>query len=127
MLKQEVLERTNRCRVGRVNCCWSSPEVILGSESRGTQENILVSRLWESCISSRSPTFLPLHTEYLIRYVLHRKHCVQQQQFFCCSVCSRCSRNVFTEPLPTNDRGWGYTVSHTDSKVTSQVSFYFLK
>jgi hypothetical protein len=25
MLKQEVLGRTNRGRIGRVNCCWSSP------------------------------------------------------------------------------------------------------
>jgi hypothetical protein len=41
----------------------------------------------------------------------HRKRRVQQ--FFYCCVCIRCGGNFFfTEPLPSNDRG--YTCRHTD-------------
>jgi hypothetical protein len=39
----------------------------------------------------------------LIRHRPHRKRCVQQ--FFYCWVCISCRANVFTEPLPSNDRG----------------------
>jgi hypothetical protein len=39
----------------------------------------------------------------LIRHGAHRKLGVQQFFYFC--VCIRCRRNVFTEPLPSNDRG----------------------
>jgi hypothetical protein len=39
----------------------------------------------------------------LIRHGPHRKQRVQQ--FFCCCVCFRGRGKVFTEPLPSNDRG----------------------
>jgi hypothetical protein len=38
----------------------------------------------------------------LVQHEPHRKRLVQQL-FYCC-VCIRCSGNVFTEPLPSNDR-----------------------
>jgi hypothetical protein len=89
-LQQDVL-------VGGVNCCWSSPAVIPGSESHGTRHHILPShdsgnratreKLWEELLSC-----FPLS-----RHGPHRKHNVQQ--FFCCSVCVCCSGSVFTEPL----------------------------
>jgi hypothetical protein len=43
----------------------------------------------------------------------HRKRRV----FYCC-VCIRCRENVFTETLPSNDRGTHIQI-HTDSKVIS--------
>jgi hypothetical protein len=39
---------------------------------------------------------------YYIRHGPHRKHHVKQ--FFYCCVCIRCGGNVFTDPLPSNDR-----------------------
>jgi hypothetical protein len=39
----------------------------------------------------------------LIRYKPHRKQ--SAQQFFYCCLCIHCPGNVFTEPLPNNDRG----------------------
>jgi hypothetical protein len=47
-------------------------------------------------------TDFPFTTYYLIRHGPHRKR--RAQQFYCC-VCIRCRGNVFTEPLPGNDRG----------------------
>jgi hypothetical protein len=38
-----------------------------------------------------------------IRHGSHRKR--RDQQFFYCCMCIRCRCNVFTEPLPSNDRG----------------------
>jgi hypothetical protein len=46
----------------------------------------------------------------LIKHEPHGKRCVQQLFSFC--MCIRCRGNVFTEPLPSNDRG--YTCRHTD-------------
>jgi hypothetical protein len=48
-------------------------------------------------------TLFSLHIEYLIRHGQHRKHRVQQ--FIYCCVCIRCRGKVFTEPLPSNNRG----------------------
>jgi hypothetical protein len=39
----------------------------------------------------------------LIRHGPHTKRCVQQFFYFC--LCIRSRGNVFTEPLPSNDRG----------------------
>jgi hypothetical protein len=42
----------------------------------------------------------------IIRHGPHRKRRVQQ---FCCFMCIRCRCNIFTEPLPSNDRMDTYT------------------
>jgi hypothetical protein len=56
-------------------------------------------KFWEELIAN-----FPFTTsEYTIRHAPHRKYGVQQ--FFYSCVCIRCSGNVFTEPLPSNDRG----------------------
>jgi hypothetical protein len=39
----------------------------------------------------------------LLRHVQHRKRHVQQSFYWC--LCIRCRGNVFTNPLPSNDRG----------------------
>jgi hypothetical protein len=39
----------------------------------------------------------------LIRHGPHRKRRVKQVFYYC--VCIRCCGNVFSEPLPSNDRG----------------------
>jgi hypothetical protein len=56
--------------------------------------------------------FFVLHTEHLIRHGPQRKHRVQQ--FFYCCMCILYRGNLFTEPLPSNDKE-GYT----DSKMIS--------
>jgi hypothetical protein len=35
------------------------------------------------------------------------------------------NRGIFTEPLPSNDRGEIHTHTHTDSNVISQAYFIF--
>jgi hypothetical protein len=62
----------------------------------------------------------------------HRKRLVQQ--LYCC-VCIRSSVNVFTEPLPSNDRGifteplptYDRRDTHTHSNVISQAYSIFFK
>jgi hypothetical protein len=34
------------------------------------------------------------------------------QQFFYCRVCIRCRGEIYTEPLPSNDRGYTYRQTH---------------
>jgi hypothetical protein len=42
-----------------------------------------------------------LCVEYLVRHGPYRKHRIKCFLYFC--VCIRCSGNVFTQPLPSND------------------------
>jgi hypothetical protein len=45
-------------------------------------------------------------TNRLLSLIWHRPHRKWRvQQFFYCCVCIRCRGNIFTEPLPSNDRG----------------------
>jgi hypothetical protein len=46
----------------------------------------------------------------LIRHEAHRKRLVQQ--FLYCCPCIRCRGNMFTEPLPSDNRGVLYTQTH---------------
>jgi hypothetical protein len=55
-----------------------------------------------------------------MRHGLNGKRRVQY--FFYCWVCIRFHENVFTDPLPSNDRGDTHTI--IDSKVTSYTYFH---
>jgi hypothetical protein len=56
----------------------------------------------------------------LIRYESHRKRSVQQ--FFYRCVCVRCCGNLFTEPLPSNDKGDTHKDKQTlrESRLTTE-------
>jgi hypothetical protein len=88
---------------------------ILAAEKSAQHNSSFLNLLVRKCFSfSQSPC--PMYYKkfweeliayfYLIQHGLHRKGRIQQ--FFYCCVFIRCRRNVFTEPLPSNDKGYTY-------------------
>jgi hypothetical protein len=73
-------------------------------------------KFWKELI-----TYFPL-----IRHEPHTKRCTKQ--FFYCCICIRCRGNVFSEPLPSNDRGIHIQTYGRDLWSTplswNQVSWY---
>jgi hypothetical protein len=111
------LTRGRVCRLQLLLALAST--VILGSESRGTRDHILLSQIrdfpfrrllrlaglrWRhSTPPPHGDAFLSLHIDYFIWHRPHRKHCIQQ--FSYCYMCTSCHGNVFTQPLHSSNLG----------------------
>jgi hypothetical protein len=72
-------------------------------------------KFWEDLVAC-----FPFTTYSLIRHGRHRKLRVQNSSYAC--LCVRCRGNVFTDPLPSKDKG-GYTETQTPRRVHNPPFF----
>jgi hypothetical protein len=97
--------------------------VILGSESHGAHDHILLSD--GSGLQTTASAVHILKTDRstdspLIRHGPYRKRRVHK--VFYCYVCIRCSGNVFTELSPSNDRRDTHTDTQTDGRAAAAAA-----